>query len=103
MGLDVLIASRGEYSLVSEVHGGLHIDLDDLDGSLARILKEARESPFAGILGSDDSTVELAAKAAYELGLPHNPPEASRLSCRKGPGAGAFIPCWMPGSDSSPD
>lgn len=83
MGLDVLIASRGEYSLVSEVHGGLHIDLDGLDDSLARILKEARESPFAGILGSDDSTVELAANAAYELGLPHNPPEASRLSCRK--------------------
>ena len=83
MGLDVLIASRGEYSLVSEVHEGLHVDLDDLDGSLAQILKQSRESPFAGILGSDDSTVELAAKAAYELGLPHNPPDASRLSCRK--------------------
>ncbi len=83
MGLDVLIASRGENSLVSEVHGGLHIDLEDLDDSLVHILKEARKSPFAGILGSDDSTVELAARAANALGLPHNPPEASRLSCRK--------------------
>ncbi len=83
MGLDVLIASRGEHSLISEVYDGLHIDLTDIDYSLARIRQEAQKKPFVGILGSDDSTVELAAKAAYELGLPHNPPNAARLSRRK--------------------
>ena len=83
MGLEVLVASRGEYSLISELHDGLHIDLDDFDSALANILGEARKAPFAGILGSDDSTVVLAASAAERLGLPHNPPEAARLSRRK--------------------
>ena len=83
MGLDVMIASRGEHSLISEVYDGLHIDLNDIDRSLSRIRQEAQKKPFVGILGSDDSTVELAAKAAYELGLPHNPPDAARISCRK--------------------
>ncbi|MEE9398164.1 MAG: ATP-grasp domain-containing protein [Methylococcales bacterium] len=83
MGLDVLIASRGKHSLISEVYDGLHVDLNDIDRSLAQIRQEAQKKPFAGILGSDDSTVELAAKAAYELGLPHNPPDAARISCRK--------------------
>jgi len=83
MGLEVLVASRGEYSLISELHNGLHIDLDDFASALANILREARKTPFTGILGSDDSTVELAASAAERLGLPHNPPEAARLSRRK--------------------
>jgi len=77
------VASRGEHSLISELHDGLHIDLDDFDSALATILGEARKTPFTGILGSDDSTVELAASAAAKLGLPHNPPEAARLSRRK--------------------
>ncbi len=83
MGLDVLIASRGEHSLVSEVHAGLHVDLDKPQAALADILRTARQTPFAGVLGSDDSTVELAAMAAQQLGLPHNPPQAARLSRRK--------------------
>ncbi len=83
MGLDVLIASRGEHSLISEVYDGLHVDLNDIDGSLAHIRRAALQKPFAGILGSDDSTVELAATAAHEFGLPHNPPNAARISCRK--------------------
>ena len=83
MGLDVLVASRGEHSLISEVHSGLHIDLDNPDSALARILKEAQLTPFAGILGSDDSTVELDAHVAHKLGRPHNPPQAARLTRRK--------------------
>ncbi|MEN8761175.1 MAG: ATP-grasp domain-containing protein [Thiogranum sp.] len=83
MGLEVLVASRGEYSLISELHDGLHIDLDDFESALANILRAARKIPFTGILGSDDSTVELAASAAQRLGLPHNPPVAARLSRRK--------------------
>ena len=78
-----MIASRGEFSLISEVHAGLNVDLDDTEASLASILEEAGQVTFAGILGSDDSTVELAARAAQTLGLPHNPPHAARLSRRK--------------------
>ena len=83
MGLEVLIASRGEHSLVSEVNAGLHIDLDDLDASLELILKHARNQPFVGVLGSDDSTVELAARVAEKLALPHNIPMAAKLTRRK--------------------
>jgi biotin carboxylase len=83
MGLEVLIASRGQHSLTTEISEGLHVDLDDHDAALRRILDAHRHTPFAGILGSDDSTVELAADAARQLGLPHNPPDAARLSRRK--------------------
>lgn len=83
MGLQVLIASRGQHSLTTEVNQGLHIDLDDHDAALSTILAEARRRPFAGIIGSDDSTVELAADVANRLGLPHNPPESARLTRRK--------------------
>ena len=83
MGMDVLIASKGEYSLVTEVHEGLHIDLDDPDHALTVILKEARKRPFSGVLGSDDSTVELAARVAQALNLPHNKPSAAQASRRK--------------------
>jgi biotin carboxylase len=83
MGLDVLLGSRGEHSLTTEVRQGLHLDLDHPDTAVQQILDVARAEPFAGILGSDDSTVEIAARAARELGLPHNPPAAARLSRRK--------------------
>jgi len=83
MGLVVQIASRGEYSLISEVHDGLHVDFENLHSALDNILRQAAKTPFVAILGSDDSTVELAAHAAAELGLPHNPPAAARLTRRK--------------------
>jgi biotin carboxylase len=83
MGMDVLIASKGEYSLITEVHEGLHIDLDNQDHALTVILKEARKRPFSGVLGSDDSTVELAARVAQALKLPHNKPSAAQASRRK--------------------
>ncbi len=83
LGLEVLIASRGEHSLITEVHQGLHIDLDNLDASFERIIKRSQKTHFAGVLGSDDSTVELAARVAEYLHLPHNPPQAARLTRRK--------------------
>jgi hypothetical protein len=83
MGLDVLVASRGRYSLTSEVADGLHVDLTDCESSLKTILKQSEKTPFAGIVGSDDSTVELAALVARELGFPHNSPSAARLTRRK--------------------
>lgn len=83
LSLDVVIASRGEFSLVSEVHQGIHIDFDDLDHALKQILDYAEQQLFVGVLGCDDSTVELAAIVAGQLNLPHNPPLAARLSSRK--------------------
>ncbi len=83
MGMEILIASRGEYSLITEVHEGLNIDFDKPDEAIGLILEEAKKKPFSGVLGSDDSTVELAARVAEKLDLPHNPPDAARASRRK--------------------
>ncbi|MFK5985645.1 MAG: ATP-grasp domain-containing protein [Pseudomonadota bacterium] len=83
MGLKVLLASDGEHSLTSEIHDGLHIHLENFDKALDTIICAAQKTPFCGVLGCDDSTVELAARVAQQLQLPHNPPQAARLSRRK--------------------
>ncbi len=83
LGLSVTIASQGKHSLVTEVANGIHINFDDVDAALDEILKENSNTPFSGILGSDDQTVELAAHAAKVLELPHNPPQAALYSHRK--------------------
>ncbi|HLD14011.1 MAG TPA: ATP-grasp domain-containing protein [Burkholderiales bacterium] len=82
-GIDVLIASEAKHSLVSAYAQGLHLNLDDPQASLQAILREAQRQPFAAVLGCDDASTELAALAASELGLPHNPTTAVRLARRK--------------------
>jgi biotin carboxylase len=83
LGVDVLFASEGRNSVVSTYTDGLHIDLGDTNEALRTILDEARRRPFAGIIGTDDSTTELAALVAQQLGLPHNPQRAVRIARRK--------------------
>ncbi len=83
MGLNVLVASKGEYSLISEVYEGLHIDLDDHRSALNVILNSPQSQHITGVLGSDDSTVVLAAKVAAKLNLPHNSAQAAELTQRK--------------------
>jgi biotin carboxylase len=80
--VDVLVASEGRYSLVSEIAAGLHVDLQD-PGAQAQLLAAAGKRPFAGVVATDDATVELGSRIAASLGLPHNPPEAARFSRRK--------------------
>ncbi len=98
-GIEVLIASEAKHSLVSAYAQGLHIDLGDPQSSLQTILREAQRRPFAAVLGSDDASAELAAAAAAELGLPHNPINAVRRARRKDLArarlaeAGVRVPC----------
>ena len=82
-GIEILIASEAKHSLVSAYADGLHLDLGDMQASLQTILREAQRRPFAAVLGSDDASTELAARAAAELGLPHNPTAAVHLARRK--------------------
>jgi len=83
LGLDVTIVSQGQHSLVTEVANGIHVDFEDIEGTLAIILKEHVSQPFAGVLGSDDQTVQLAAMVAKQLALPHNSPQGAQYSQRK--------------------
>ncbi len=82
-GIEVVIASEAKHSLVSAYAQGLHIDLSDAQASLQTILRAAQHQPFAAILGSDDASTELAALAASELGLAHNPVASVRFARRK--------------------
>lgn len=83
LGIKVLLVSEGKHSIVSDFARGLHIDPTDEAAALELILAEAAHEPVAGIVGTDDSTTELAARAARQLGLPHNPPSAVQLARRK--------------------
>lgn len=91
LGLKVILASNGEHSLIKELSAGIHIDLSDSSSALKIIQEEIKKNneaqsiiePIVGVLGCDDSTVELAALVARQLKLPHNPPSAALLSRRK--------------------
>lgn len=83
LDVEVLIASEGKHSLVSAYAQGLHINLADTEAALDAILQEAVLRPFAGIIGTDDASTELAAQASAALNLPHNPIKAVRLARRK--------------------
>lgn len=83
LGVKVLLVSEGKHSIVSEYAQGLHVDFADSAAALQLILQQAAEHPVAGIIATDDSTIELAAHAAEALGLPHNPPAAVHLTRRK--------------------
>lgn len=83
LGVEVLVASTSEHSLVSKVADGLHIDLTDPEHALEPILKAHQDKAFTGVIATDDSAVSLAAHTAEALGLPHNPPAAVLLTHRK--------------------
>ena len=83
LGVDVLVASDGPHSLISAVADGLHIDPAEPEQALSRLLREVAERPIQGVVGCDDSTVELASRFAAALGLAGNPPESALLSRRK--------------------
>ncbi len=78
-----MIASQGQYSIVSEYAQGLQIDFEDLDRAVDLIFHAAAQQPFVGIIGTDDSTMVLATRAAIRLGLPHNSVESVNLTRRK--------------------
>lgn len=81
--VDILIASEGKHTLVGLEAPGVLIDLNDVPGSLRALLAAAPECAFAGVIGTDDTSVELAVEASIQFNLPHNPLSAVRLARRK--------------------
>jgi biotin carboxylase len=82
LGVEAVVASEGKFSLVSEIAGGLHVDLED-PAAPERLLAACTGRPFTGVVATDDASVELGSRVAEALRLPHNPPHAARLSRRK--------------------
>jgi len=83
LNVGVLIASQGEHSIVSNYVQGLHIDFKNEEQSIETILTEAKKQAFSGIIGTDDTTTELAAYVAEKLSLPHNDLQAVKIAHRK--------------------
>jgi len=83
LNVDILIASQGEHSIVSDYVQGLHLDFQKENQAIETILAEAKKHDFTGIIGTDDTTTELAAKVAEKLSLPHNDPQAVKIAQRK--------------------
>lgn len=83
LGIELVAGSQGRYSLVRELARGLHLDLDQPDLAVREVLRFDRRHRLDGVFASDDSTVEIAARAAAALGLSANAPSASRLARRK--------------------
>jgi len=83
LGVELLVASDGEHSLTPQVSGGLWIPLNAPERALELIQEEALQRPIGAVLATDDTTVELASRAAAALGLAHNSLDAARISRRK--------------------
>ena len=83
LGINIIIASQSENSLISEVKQGIYVDFSHPQQAVEIIRIELKEKTIVAVIGCDDSTVELAALVAARLNLPHNPPLAAKFSSRK--------------------
>jgi biotin carboxylase len=84
MGLDVWLVAHGPaLPTNSKLFQSIHIDLHQPDAAVETILAAAGGRDIAGVVATDDSTVEIAANVAAALNLPHNPLSAAACSRRK--------------------
>ena len=96
LGLEMLVASEGEHSLVPGPSGGIRVDLADTAALVERAVSAHRERPIAAVVATDDATVEIANRAAAALGLAHNAPSAARIARRKDLARAALAAAGLP-------
>jgi len=83
LGIDVNLASQGEWAISSPHSAGIDVPLHDHKSALVTLLKLFEQRQYDAVIGTDDSTLELAAKLAEKTGLQQNNPTAVRLARRK--------------------
>jgi biotin carboxylase len=83
LGLEINLASQGEWAVSSPYSAGIDVPLHDHEAALAVLVELATNQPFDVVIGTDDSTLELAAKLAEQTGLQQNLPSAVRIARRK--------------------
>ncbi len=96
LGIDLVVASQGEHSLIPEIASGIHVDLEAPKEALEIIVEQAKREAFQAVIASDDVTVELASHVARRLGLAHNPPSAARTARRKDLARNALARAGLP-------
>ncbi|ROR34797.1 ATP-grasp domain-containing protein [Inmirania thermothiophila] len=80
LGVEPVVAADGEPLAAGH---GIHVRLEEPARAARAILDAVAQAPPAAVVATDDATVEVAARVAEALGLPHNPPEAARRARRK--------------------
>lgn len=83
LGTQAVVVSSSEHSLISALSLGIRVDFGDSEAAFRTVVGALGSAPVHGIIGTDDTSVELASRLARHFGLPHNPPEAARVSRRK--------------------
>ena len=96
LGIGMLVASEGEHSLVPGIEDGLRVDFGDPDAVIEQVVSAHRDRPVAGVVATDDGTVEIANRAAAALGLAHNAPSAARITRRKDLARAALAAAGLP-------
>lgn len=85
LGAAVVVGSDRRQAL-EEFSGGATITVSfrDLDGAVRRIVAHAHDHPFRAVIGVDEETTLLAARASEALGLAHNSAESVKAAGNKG-------------------
>ena len=84
LGLEVLTASDRCHVLAEDwTQGSLPLDFTRPEEAARKLADEVRGRAPRAILGTDDRTAVIAALAAAQLGLPHNPPAAVQAAGNK--------------------
>lgn len=83
LGIQLLIASEGQYSLIPAIASGIQIKLSDQDQAFHTIINALADTVVHAVFSPDDDTSVLAAKVATQLKLPYNSPFANNLTRRK--------------------
>ena len=96
LGLDMVVASEGEHSLVLGLDGGIRVDLGDSEAVVEQVLAVYRDRPIAAVVATDDATVEVANRAAAALGARAQRPFRGQNRPPQGPG-----PCRARGRGAS--
>jgi formate-dependent phosphoribosylglycinamide formyltransferase (GAR transformylase) len=84
LGIDVAVGSNERQVLELNSDGStLSVDFRDLECGVARIVAYDADFPLVAIVGVDDETTLIAAKASQALSLPSNAPDSIEATANK--------------------
>lgn len=79
----ITLASQSRHSIVSSYQSAWHIDLTHTETALQQLIELTANTHISAVIGTDDLSLELVSRIAQVLKLPHNNPNAIRLTRRK--------------------
>jgi biotin carboxylase len=98
LNAEVIVASdHGQVLAALTGDRCLRVGLTPDDDNVARIVEHARRTHVKAVIGTDDGTVELAARAAAALRLPHNSPAVVATARNKHAFRSALAAAGVPG------